>query len=269
MLQYGVPVLYALFVWWFSTGLIIYLDGLPRSTYRWTMLGATAALGVACYGLVVSRSDTGIAGAYHAFTGALVVWGWLEASFLLGFLSGGRKEPCPPGCSFWRRFRLAAETVAHHELAIAAGAALVLALTWGGSNPVGPWTFLLLWGMRCSAKLNLFLGVPNLNSQFFPDHLRFLVSYLPKKPMNLFFPVSITASTALAVLLVQRAIAAEPAAATGLTLVVALLALAILEHWFLMLPVPDAALWSWAQRKTAADESGPEALPALPSINRR
>ena len=40
MVQYGLPVLYALFVWWFSTGLIIYLDGLPRSTYRWTMLGA-------------------------------------------------------------------------------------------------------------------------------------------------------------------------------------------------------------------------------------
>ena len=34
------PVLYALFVWWFSTGLILYLDRLPRHTFRWSLLGA-------------------------------------------------------------------------------------------------------------------------------------------------------------------------------------------------------------------------------------
>ena len=45
MLEYGLPVLYALFVWWFSTGVIIYLDGLPVRTFRWSMLGATATLG--------------------------------------------------------------------------------------------------------------------------------------------------------------------------------------------------------------------------------
>ena len=39
--DHGLPVLYALFVWWFSTGLILYLDGLPRRTFRWSMLGAT------------------------------------------------------------------------------------------------------------------------------------------------------------------------------------------------------------------------------------
>ena len=28
------PVLCTLFVWWFSTGAILYLDGLPRRTHR-------------------------------------------------------------------------------------------------------------------------------------------------------------------------------------------------------------------------------------------
>ncbi|MBV8868454.1 MAG: DUF3623 family protein, partial [Acetobacteraceae bacterium] len=44
MAHYLAPVLFALFVWWFSTGLIIFLDGLPRRTFRWSMLGATVLL---------------------------------------------------------------------------------------------------------------------------------------------------------------------------------------------------------------------------------
>ena len=46
---------------------------------------------------------------------------------------------------------------------------------------------------------------------------------------------------------VQAAVALEasPFDAAALTFVGTLLALAILEHWFLVLPLPDAALWSW------------------------
>ena len=42
---YGLPLVYALFVWWFSTGVIIYLDNLPRRTHRWSMLAATVLVG--------------------------------------------------------------------------------------------------------------------------------------------------------------------------------------------------------------------------------
>ena len=282
MAQYGLPILYVLFVWWFSTGLIIYLDALPRQTFRWTMLGTTALLLAALYGLVASRDDPTVAGAYHAFSSGLMVWGWLEVSFLLGYITGPRKEPCPEGCTTGRRFGLALRAVLYHELATAVGAAVVVAMTWGGANQVGAWTFLVLWGMRCSAKLNLFLGARNLNAEFLPAHLRFLVSYLPKKRMNLLFPLSITASTAILVVLVQRLLAADAAAATGLTVVAALMALAILEHWFLMLPLPDAALWKWALRAdapgrpfgldiaadAAASGAGDRLLTA-PSIDRR
>jgi putative photosynthetic complex assembly protein 2 len=47
--EHGLPVLYALFLWWFSTGLILYLDGLPRRSFRWSMLVATGLLGAALY----------------------------------------------------------------------------------------------------------------------------------------------------------------------------------------------------------------------------
>jgi hypothetical protein len=45
----------------------------------------------------------------------------------------------------------------------------------------------------------------------------------------------------------------EPFLSVGLTLVTALLALAVLEHWFLVLPVPDEALWTWACRSKTRD----------------
>jgi len=117
---------------------------------------------------------------------------------------------------------------------------------------------MILWAMRLSAKLNVFLGVPNLAEEFLPEHLHCLKSFLTKKPMNLLFPVSVTVSTLIAALLVQGALAAEAGAfqATGLTLLAVLLALAILEHWFLVLPLPDAALWSWALRARAVRDAG-------------
>jgi putative photosynthetic complex assembly protein 2 len=145
----------------------------------------------------------------------------------------------------------------HHELAIAATAVALVALTWGEPNQVGTWTFMVLWWMRLSAKLNVYFGVPNLSEEFLPDHLAYLKSFFGRKPMNLLFPVSVTAGTVATVLLATAALApGTPAAeAVGLTLLATLLALAVLEHWFLVLPVPDAALWSWglSSREAAAE----------------
>ena len=38
--------------------------------------------------------------------------------------------------------------------------------------------------MRQSAKLNVFLGVRNLNADFLPDHLKYLQTYFVRAPMN-------------------------------------------------------------------------------------
>jgi putative photosynthetic complex assembly protein 2 len=217
--EHGLPVLYALFLWWFSTGLILYLDGLPRRSFRWSMLVATGLLGAALYGLVASSDDTSVGGAYAGFTCGLVIWGWHEISFLTGYVTGPRRTPCPEGCAGWQHFVYATQTILHHELAILATAALVVVLTWGEENQVGTWTFVILWGMRLSAKLNVFLGVPNLAEEFLPEHLHYLKSYLAKRPMNLLFPVSVTVATIVAALLVQQATHAEAMAfeAAGLS----------------------------------------------------
>ena len=43
-MQLALPLLFAIGVWWFSTGVILYLDGLPRRTFKWTLLGTTVLL---------------------------------------------------------------------------------------------------------------------------------------------------------------------------------------------------------------------------------
>jgi hypothetical protein len=118
----------------------------------------------------------------------------------------------------------------------------------------GDWAY-VIWSIYSSsgleagtAKLNVFLGVPNLNIEWLPEHLRFLQSYMGQRSINHLFPVSVTVATVVVVLLLGEAAAAGASAfdTVALTLIATLLALAVLEHWFLVLPLPDEALWAWA-----------------------
>jgi len=256
MLAIAQPIAFALFVWWFSTGMIIWLDGLPRKTFKWSMLGATIVLGVSLYGLWASATITSPAGAYCAFTCGLLAWGWQEISFYMGYVTGNRKEACPENCGGFKHFIHAVQTSLWHELAIIFFSLIVLALTWGQPNQVGMWTFMVLWWMHQSAKLNVFFGVRNLNEEFLPEHLEFLKSFLTKKPMNLLFPISITVSTLILGDMATRTLHAVPGSfeATAWLFIATLMFLAILEHWFLVLPIPAAALWEWGlhQKKTAS-----------------
>ena len=93
MTQHVWPVLFTLGVWWFSTGAILYLDGLPRRTFKWTMGAATVMLGLALWGLAVSSQQTSVGSAYCAFLCAVLVWAWQEIAFLLGYVTGPRRSP--------------------------------------------------------------------------------------------------------------------------------------------------------------------------------
>ncbi|HEV7438828.1 MAG TPA: putative photosynthetic complex assembly protein PuhE [Methylobacterium sp.] len=248
MSPYAVPALYAVAIWWFSTGLIILLDHLPRRTFPWSMAGATVVLALALWAIGASAGDASETGAFTAFTAALLVWGWQEIGYYMGFVSGPRPRACAPGTRGFDRFRAAAATSLWHEGAIVAGAVAILGLTWGEPNRFALWTYLVLWGMNLSARLNMFLGVRNLNAEFLPDHLGYLGCYLTKKPMNLLFPFSVSIATVIVALLGRAALAEESAAfeVVGFTILTTLMALATLEHWFLMLPLPSAALWQWS-----------------------
>ncbi|WP_292999704.1 putative photosynthetic complex assembly protein PuhE [Nevskia sp.] len=252
------PVAFTLFLWWFSTGAILYLDGLPRHTFRWSLLAATGVLAGALVCLAQASAETTATSAYAAFTCGILVWGWLEMSFLMGFITGPRRTPCPPASRGLLRMRHAIEAILYHELALIGGAVLIATSTWGNPNQLGLWTYAVLWILRTSAKLNVFLGVRNLSEEFLPDHLRYLQTYFTRKPMNLLFPVSVTVATIAAIRLWQAALApgAGEFDAAALSFVATLLTLAVLEHWFLVVPIPANLLWQWGLASRKPDVTG-------------
>ncbi|WP_372426560.1 putative photosynthetic complex assembly protein PuhE [Salinarimonas chemoclinalis] len=259
---------FALFAWWASTGLILMLDRLPRWTFAWTMAGATTLTTLALWGLAWSASVTSVASALCAFACALVVWGWTEVSFLTGWITGPRTTASPPGTRGLTRLRHAIAAIIWHELAILAGFLVVLAVSWGGENQTATATYAVLWVMRLSAKINIFLGVPNHADGFLPEHLAYLKSWFTKRAMNPFFPVSVSAALVALALLAAPVFAPETSAfeAASRALVATLLALAVLEHWFLVLPFESIALWRLPSGERPPGEAGrdtrPPGLPA-------
>jgi putative photosynthetic complex assembly protein 2 len=116
----------------------------------------------------------------------------------------------------------------------------------GAENIFGFWTFAVLFFARVTAKLNLFFGVPKINTEFLPDPLRHLPSHFRVSKMNAFFPFSVTLLTLRARLLDGAALFGRDARPdVGFALLAAMTALALLEHWFMVLPLPDEKLWRW------------------------
>jgi putative photosynthetic complex assembly protein 2 len=253
------PIIFAVALWWASTGAILYLDGLGRRTFPFSMAAMSALALGALAAVWLTAASTTVLSAYVAFTAALVLWGWNEMAFLMGYATGTRREACPPDARGIRRLRYAAETLAVHELAILLTAALIAAVSHGGANRFALWTFMGLWAMRLSTKLNIFLGAPNIPDAFLPPHLAYLKSYFRRRPMNGFFPFAITCATLLTAFLAHMGVAPGAAAfeRTGYLLLTALMALAVLEHWLLYVPFNPATLWGWGLKshaRTAAAE---------------
>jgi putative photosynthetic complex assembly protein 2 len=268
MSQAAVPIAYALLIWWFSTGIILYVIRLSPRTYPRSLAVAGVILAVSLCALAQRSDGAGVWDAYIAFTAAVAVWGFVELTFLTGYITGSRKTACPRGSQGWRRARYATETIIYHELALVAAAAAVLIATWNGSNRVAIAAFAILWVMRLSSKLNLFLGVRTLNDELLPRQLQHLGSYFLRRDMNWLYPVSVAGSAAGTVLLFVWALA--PAATefetAGFLLLASLLALALIEHLFMMIPMPIARLWGLrqvGQPSTAQRRSYDVAKPTL------
>jgi putative photosynthetic complex assembly protein 2 len=246
-------VLYVIAAWWGATGLILYLVRRPRRTFASTLSIASAALLLALVLIRLSSHNATVAGAALGFGATLVVWGWLEISFLVGAVTGPRTTPCPAGCRGSAHFGHAVGAILYHELATIAAAALVALLSWRMPNQTALWTMLLLWGMRISAKLNLFLGVPNTGEIMLPAHLQYLGTFFRRRRFNVLLPISITLSTVLCLLLIAAAVVAPIGSFEGFeaTLLATLATLALLEHWLLVLPMRADTPWRLTRTITA------------------
>lgn len=239
----------AVLLWWFATGLLIYLDGLPRRTFPWTLAGATLLASGGLWALAWSGARTDATGAAVAFVGAFLVWAWQEASFYTGYVTGPRTRRCPDDCRGLRHLGHAVEASLYHEVALLLSAGAVWWVLRGAENRLGLWVFLLLLAAHQSARLNVVLGVRNLAEAFLPDHLEHLGGFLRRREsLNPLFPFSVTLATGAAVYFALGAWAAGTEfAATSSVLLATTATLAAVEHWLLVIPVPAAErLWEWA-----------------------
>ena len=245
------PLLFVALLWFASTALVVWLDNRPSFSFAnsLTITGVAALFGVGI--IAAAAGSTTLTATYASFIATFAVWGWHELGFLTGTTTGPRRAPCPEDARGWTRFRMSAATVIHHEIALVATLALLLVLTWGSANPTGAYAFAILFGMRLSTKLNIFLGVPNFSTDILPPQLGYLKSYFRKAPFNALMPASLALGIGATAWLARTALASHGDAAVQWSLLTGLALLGVIEHLFLVLPLRDSALWRWAMPDAA------------------
>lgn len=243
-----VPFIVTVMVWFIATGLVAWADNRPRATFsRSQMVGSISGIAGLVVILIASLSAE-VWAVYIGFIGALMVWGWHEISFLTGAAAGPRRGPADPALTGLARFRQAAATVMHHEVALALTALLLISLSWDVPNQIGATVFVLMFAMRLTSKINLFVGVPNSSVEMLPDHLAYLKTYFGPNRMTLLLAISMIGIAAVATWFATLALAAPAGSAemVGASLLFTLSLLGVIEHLFLSLPFRDGMLWGWA-----------------------
>jgi putative photosynthetic complex assembly protein 2 len=270
------------FLWWFTTGALLWIDRRPAQTFPRSLALLGAAAVASLMALPWLSADAGFMGVAGGFLAALIIWGFNELLFLTGLVTGPRRIPAPVGAEGIPRFVAAVQALLWHELALIGSGLLIFVLSSGGASRTAVWTFGLMWLMRISSKLNLHLGVPNPGEEFLPPPLGYLKTYFRQRRMNPLFPVSATAGAAGFGILALAAFAPQPAPqAAEAAALATLVLLGLAEHWFMVLPVRSAKLWAWAlggaqdvspiQAKTTIDMMAARsvAVESAPSNTRR
>ena len=76
MSELALALVFAVLIWWFSTGIVLLLNRMSRGAITLSLV-LSSLLGMgALAGLAHTAHQTSIAGAYCAFTCALLAWGW-------------------------------------------------------------------------------------------------------------------------------------------------------------------------------------------------
>ncbi|MEM7665013.1 MAG: putative photosynthetic complex assembly protein PuhE [Pseudomonadota bacterium] len=249
-----VPFVVTVAIWFIATGLIAWADNRERGTFLKSLIiggiGGVAGL----IAILAASYSVSVGAVYLAFIGALLVWAWHEIGFLTGAAAGPRRTACPPDAKGLDRFAQATATVLHHEIALALTALMLISLSWNAPNQIGATVFVLMFGLRLSSKINLFIGVPNTSTEMLPPHLDYLKSYFGRNRMTFLLAASIIAILGVAAWFASLAMAAPTGSAemVGASLLFALCVLGALEHIFLALPFRDGMLWGWALPKRGA-----------------
>ncbi len=242
----GAAAAFALLSWWLGTGAILWLVRRRASSFRWSMALASLMLVLGLLGSAASMRHSGSAWSYLGFASVILMWSWHELAFLTGWLTGPRRVSLSSQARGWSRLRESVLAVAHHELALLMNFAVLWLMQGGHPNHVALCTFALLWCMRLSAKLNLYLGVPQTGANYLPVQLRYMASYFKCGPVTPFFFLTLGLSALILGWLVWEVHTGLVSATTGSVLLATLLGLAIVEHVLMAFPLSIERLWGWA-----------------------
>ena len=266
-----VAISFVCFLWWFLTGIILaivnWADNKGEKYHKYVTIALLPLLCVGFYGFILSVGDTSIVGAYFAFISSLCIWGWLELAFLTGIITGPNRAVKPVGLNGFKKFWLAWTSIAYAEVILILVLLVLFFFSAGYPNSVGFLTFLVLYVARLSAKLNLFFGVPKINIEFLPAPVRHLASHFKISRASWFFPISILFLIGLLIYWFNnfRLSAESSSEIIGFCFLFTLTTLALLEHLFMIVSFPDAALWRWmipkSQSTTKIDLKKSETFP--------
>jgi len=151
-LALGVAVL----LWWLMTGLALMSVHQPRALQQPIFLLSTIFATAAIWGVQGNAASHTTMATVTGFAMGLVIWAWLELSYLMGYITGPVKRPATESMSLPVRFYNALGTTIYHEFLVVAVVGIVCILGAGLPNPTIQNTLAVLWLMRWSTKLNLF-----------------------------------------------------------------------------------------------------------------
>jgi putative photosynthetic complex assembly protein 2 len=239
---YLYPILTTILFWTMFTVVLLVLNRSGKTVSRIALVGSMLTVfALAHYQLWVVRNDLSVGGIYWAFICAMTIWVWHELAFFSGVITGPWRKACPPNVHGWKRFGYALATHLYHGIAVLVEIFILWWLQREAANWFGLLTFALCWSLLLSAKINVFLGVPNLQVTWFPEHLRYLATFWKKKSYNLFFVFSVVVTTILAIVLwIQANRLAPTDPAIGVSFLAGLATLGVIEHWMLIIPAPGS-----------------------------
>jgi len=238
----------AVALWWLLTGIALMCVHQPPTARRWVLGVATMVAGTSFWILPETAAVHSVSSVLVGFLLALLIWGWLELVYLMGYVTGPNKRQAPGGAAAGKRFVLALATIIYHEmLALTVIVLAFLQVGLEGDSLVTPLVLLVLWIMRCSTKLNLFFGVRHFNENWLPESLSYVTSFIAVgKNSALILPTTFLAALLAATFFFAGLNASSQTAELTLYLLAWLSTLAVLEHFFLMYPLGEHALWRWA-----------------------
>jgi len=108
----------AVLLWWLMTGLALMSVHQPRALRQPIFLLATIFATVSIWGVEANAASHTMLATVAGFAMGLIIWAWLELSYLMGYITGPVKRPATASMTLPQRFYNALGTTIYHEFLV-------------------------------------------------------------------------------------------------------------------------------------------------------